>query len=157
MRPLVLALVLVASPAFAADQIPERAPGLWQSTSTGPDGMTTVKQCVGKGTDAAAMAAMGMQNCAKKEVTKTAEGYSTETECKVGPVTAVAKGVITGDFTTVVRTETESTVTGLPNQSAPAPRKMVIEAKRLGDCEPGQSPGDIVMPDGKVIKTPGSK
>lgn len=147
---------LACAPAVA-DELPERAAGLWEQTSTGPDGRITVRQCVGPGTDAAAMAAMGMQNCSKKTVTRTADGYATEAECQLGAVVASARGTVTGDFATFVRTETESTVTGVPGQSAATPRKTVIEARRLGDCEAGQSPGDVVLPDGKVIRTPGAK
>jgi hypothetical protein len=30
----------------------------------------------------------------------------------------------------------------------------VIEAKWLGPCEAGQKPGDLIMPDGKVMQMP---
>lgn len=31
---------------------------------------------------------------------------------------------------------------------------MAIDATYLGPCEAGQSPGDIILPDGKVVKMP---
>ena len=150
-----LAIVALSALPAAADQLPTRANGLWESTTTGPDGTTTAKQCVGDGTDAASVAAFGGgKACAKNVVTKTADGWSTESECTVGPVTAKSKGAFTGDFKTSVRTELETTLTGVPGQSGPTPRKSVIEARRLGDCEPGQNPGDIILSDGKVVKMP---
>ena len=152
------ACLVVASPALAAETLPARAPGLWESKSTSADGVTTAKQCVGEGTDAAAVSAMGgNRQCSKNEVTRTADGWSSETECKIGEITAVSRGTFSGDFKSEVRTELETTLTGLPGQSSPTPRKTVIEAKRLGDCEPGQKPGDIILSDGKVVRTPGAK
>ena len=158
MKTLLRSLAIVAAsalPALAADQLPTRANGLWESTTTGPDGKTSAKQCVGEGTDAAAVAAFGGgKACAKNVVTKTADGWASESECAVGPVTAKSKGAFTGDFKTSVRTELETTLTGVPGQDAATPRKTVIEAKRLGDCEAGQNPGDIILSDGKVVRMP---
>ena len=45
----------------------------------------------------------------------------------------------------------------MPGQAGRVERKIVVEARRLGDCEAGQKPGDIIMPDGKVIPMPGAK
>lgn len=147
-----------ASPALAEEKLPPRAPGLWESKTTGADGITTAKQCVGEDTDAAAVAAMGgNRQCSKNAVSRTADGWSSETECKIGEILAKSRGTFTGDFNRQVRTELETTLTGVPGQSEPTPRKTVIEARRLGDCEPGQKPGDIILSDGKVVRTPGSK
>lgn len=41
---------LVALPA-AAQQLPQRKPGLWETKSKGNEGETIAKQCVGPGTD----------------------------------------------------------------------------------------------------------
>lgn len=159
MRPLALVLsaAFLALPAHA-DELPARKHGLWESKSTSQDGVTTAKQCIGPGTDAEAVSAFGAKRaCARNVVTRTAEGWSSETECAIGPVTAQSKGAFTGDFETYVRTELETTVTGVPGQSSPTPRKTVIEARRLSDCEPGQKPGDVILSDGKVIRLPATK
>ncbi|WP_020181275.1 DUF3617 family protein [Methylopila sp. M107] len=137
-----------------AEELPQRKPGLWESRSIGADGETVAKQCVGEGTDKAAVGVMTGKACAKNEVTKTAEGFKVETECQLGEIKASGSGVISGDFVSTVRTETTTTLTGAPGQSGPLTRKTVIEAKRLGDCEAGQKPGDIILPDGKVIPMP---
>ena len=150
------ALALSALP-LRADELPQRKPGLWETKSIGAEGQTIAKQCVGPGTDQAAMGALAGGACSKTQITKTATGYSVATECAMGAIKASGSSVITGDFQTQMRTEGSTTLTGMPGQSGPAERKIVVEARRLGDCEAGQKPGDIIMPDGKVISMPGAK
>ena len=149
---------LIALPVAAQQQqLPERKPGLWETKSTGNDGETTAKQCVGPGTDQSAVGGLAAGACSKMLVTKTATGYAVETECTVGQIKASGTSVITGDFQTTVRTEGTTKISGMPGQSAPVERKLVVEAKRLGECTTGQKPCDIIMPDGKVISMPSAK
>lgn len=147
--------VLGLVPAFA-DELPQRKPGLWESKSTSAEGETSAKQCVGAGTDRAMVGGMAGAACSKMEVTKTATGYAVATECAIGQIKAVGSSVVTGDFQTSVRTEGTTKLTGMPGQAGMVERKLVVEAKRIGDCGPGQKPGDIIMPDGKVISMPGA-
>ena len=42
----------------------------------------------------------------------------------------------------------------MPGQSGAVERKLLVEAGRLGECEPGQKPGDIILPNGQVIQMP---
>ncbi|MCV9936434.1 hypothetical protein OIU35_08655 [Boseaceae bacterium BT-24-1] len=149
------ASILGAVPAFA-DELPQRKAGLWETKSTGAEGETTAKQCVGPGTDRAMLGGMTGGACAKVEVKKTATGYAVATECTIGQINAVGSSVVTGDFQTIVRTEGSTKLTGMPGQPGPVERKLVVEAKRVGDCGPGQKPGDIILPDGKVISMPGA-
>lgn len=81
------ACLVVASPALGAETLPARAPGLWETKSTSADGVSTAKQCVGEGegASAAAVAAMGgNRQCSRNEVTKTADGWASETERQIG-------------------------------------------------------------------------
>lgn len=151
------ALAAIAALPARADELPQRKPGLWETKSTGAEGQSIAKQCVGPGTDQSVMGALTAGACSKMQVTKTAKGYAVATECAMGPVKATGTSVITGDFQTQMRTEGSTTLTGMPGQSGPVERKLVIEARRLGDCEAGQKPGDIILPDGKVISMPGTK
>lgn len=155
MKPVALAAIaiLLSLPAFA-EELPQRKPGLWESKSVGEQGEVVAKQCVGPGTDQSMVGGMAAGACSKMLVTKTATGYVVETECSLGPVKASGSSVITGDFETSVKTEGTTKLTGMPGQPTPVERKLVVEAKRLGDCGPGQKPGDIIMPDGKVISMP---
>lgn len=155
MKPAALAAIalLMSLPALA-EELPERKPGLWESKSVGEQGEVVAKQCVGPGTDRSLVGSMAGGNCSKMLVTRTATGYAVETECAMGPIKASGSSVVTGDFETTVRTEGTTKLTGMPGQPAPVERKLVVEAKRLGDCGPGQKPGDVIMPDGKVISMP---
>jgi hypothetical protein len=148
---------LVALPAMAQQQLPQRKPGLWETKSVGNEGETLAKQCVGAGTDQSVVGGLAAGACSKMLVTKTATGYSVETECTVGQIKASGSSVITGDFQTSVRTEGTTKISGMPGQAGPVERRLVVEAKRVGDCAAGQKPGDIIMPDGKVISMPSAK
>ena len=152
-----VALTALSTVPLRADELPQRKPGLWETRSTGAEGQTVARQCVGPGTDKAEMGALAGGACSKTQITKTATGYSVATECSMGAIKASGSSVITGDFTTQMRTEGSTTLTGMPGQAGPVERKIVVEARRLGDCEAGQKPGDIIMPDGKVIPMPGAK
>jgi hypothetical protein len=149
---------LVALPAAAQQQqLPQRKPGLWETKSAGNEGEMTAKQCVGPGTDQSMVGGLAAGACSKMLVTKTATGYAVETECAIGQIKASGSSVITGDFQTSVRTEGTTKLSGMPGQSGPVERKLVVEATRLGECAAGQKPGDIILPDGKVISMPGAK
>lgn len=149
-----MAATALALPAFA-EQFPARKPGLWETKSPGAEAQTMAKQCVGPGTDQALMGTMAGGACSKIEIVKTATGYSVSSECTLGTIKASGISTITGDFETAMRTESNTTLTGMPGQSGPVERKLVVEARRIGDCAPGQKPGDIILPDGKVIPMPG--
>lgn len=155
MKPLALAAIAVLSACPAlAENLPQRKPGLWESKSVGEQGEVVAKQCVGPGTDQSIVGGMAAGACSKMLVTKTATGYAVETECAMGPIKASGSSVITGDFESTLRTEGTTRISGMPGQPGPVERKLVVEAKRLGECGPGQKPGDIIMPDGKVISMP---
>lgn len=151
----VAASVFGAVPAFA-DELPQRKPGLWESKSTSAEGETSARQCVGPGTDRAMVGGMAGAACSKMEVTKTATGYAVASECLIGQIKAVGSSVITGDFQASVRTEGTTRLTGMPGQAGTVERKLVVEARRVGECGPGQKPGDVILPDGRVISMPGA-
>jgi hypothetical protein len=158
MRPIAIAVaasVLAAIPAFA-QELPQRKPGLWETKSMSAEGETVAKQCVGPGTDRAMLGEMTGGACSKVEVKKSGTGYTVATECTVGQIKAVGNSVITGDFQATVRTEGVTTLTGMPGQAGSVERKLVVEAKRVGDCGPGQKPGDVILSDGRVISMPGA-
>ncbi|WP_430910866.1 DUF3617 domain-containing protein [Methylobacterium sp. sgz302541] len=142
--------------ALGEDSLPPRKSGLWESKVTSEGGDSTVRQCIDEKTDTLAQSGMaGAATCSKKTLTKTSAGYETESDCKIGPISASGKGLISGDFESKIRVETTSVLSGLPSQKEPVTRKMVIETRWVGPCEKGQSPGDIILPGGKIVKMPG--
>lgn len=159
-RALVALAVCVPLPALA-DALPPRRPGLWEAKTVSDMGTMVAKQCVDEKTDQLAQSAFGGPDgvgkaCSKTTVTKTAAGYETVSSCKFGPMTTEGKGVVTGDFNASIRMEISTTLGGIPGQDKPVTSKTVIENRWIGPCEAGQKPGDIIMGDGKVFKTPGT-
>jgi hypothetical protein len=152
--PTLIACLCAGLPALA-DTLPERKPGLWETVSSGAEGETVAKQCVGPGTDRAMLGGMTGGACSKIEVKKVGAGYQVATECTIGTIKAVGNSTITGDFQAAVRTEGVTKLSGMPGQAGPVERKLVVQAKRVGECGPGQKPGDVILPDGKVISMPG--
>jgi hypothetical protein len=147
-----------AMTAAAQAQLPTRKAGLWESTMSGTsslaaEGPVKVKQCIDAATDRAALTgAMAAKACQQGPVVKTAKGYEVEGTCTMGQLTSKSKSIISGDFNskvTVAVTALISTGGGPAKES-----KTTIESRYVGPCEAGQKPGDIIMPDGKVIKMP---
>jgi Protein of unknown function (DUF3617) len=147
-----------------AEELPTPKAGLWESrmiSSNAAMPVTSIKQCMDGKIDLEGMlkAAGGM--CELKWKRVASDRIETETACKVGPVSTKGKGIVIGDFNSQLRIETTSTTSmdampaGAPKLALPTkPQTMVIEARWIGPCEPGQKPGDFIMPDGKVMRMP---
>jgi hypothetical protein len=144
----------------AQTQMPTRKAGLWESTMSGTSslaaegGATKIKHCIDASTDQAAMTgAMAGKACKQGPIVKTAAGYETEATCQMGGMTSKSKSIVSGDFNSQVTVDVTSLIT---TGSGPAKEsKTKIEARYVGPCEAGQKPGDVIMPDGKVIRLPG--
>ena len=151
-------LVLFGAVTAAQAQMPTRKAGLWETTMSGTSSLAAegggkVKQCIDAATDRAAMSGvMAAKACQQSGVVKTATGYELEATCKFGEMTSKSKSVITGDFNSKVTIQVTSLIStgGGPAKES----KTILESRFIGPCEAGQKPGDIIMPDGKVIKTP---
>lgn len=142
------AALLDATPALA-DDLPSRAPGLWEQKTVGADVISTIRQCVGAGADPLAPPAGA---CSKREVTNAENGVRLETVCARGGVETRSSTLITGDFSSSLRLQTVETVVG-PGAKR-VERRVAVDARRIGDCEPGQAPGDLILPNGRVIRAP---
>jgi Protein of unknown function (DUF3617) len=87
------------------------------------------------------------QVCAKQELKKTATGYVSDSICTVAGVSMTTHAEIVGDFNSgYTVTTTSHSDKGVSGKPLDATTK--IQAKWIGDCQPGQKPGDIVMPGG---------
>ena len=159
-RPAILAILLAVPFAAQADELPTRKPGLWETQMAGMAGAPamTVKQCIDAKTDQLAQSTVQAgATCTKREIRKVAAGYELESSCTIGGIKAEGKGMITGDFVTKVSVDMTTTMSGMPGMAQPITTKMNIASTRAGDCGAGQSPGDIILPNGQVVKTPGTK
>jgi hypothetical protein len=145
-------LSMVVAPGAHAADLPIRKPGLWEMKvlRTGsPLPEMTMQHCTDETTDkqmSTAFSPLSKEICSRNDVVQTATGYATDSVCSVAGALMTSHSDVTGDFNSAytVKTTTHS-------ERGPAGVRdvtMAIEAKYLGDCKPGQKPGDIVMPGG---------
>jgi hypothetical protein len=148
------AALLAAVPAFGAraDEIPVRKPGLWEmkilkTGSALPE--MTMQHCTDETTDkqmSTAFSPVAKETCSKRDISKTATGYVSDSVCGAGGVTMTSHSDITGDFNSAYTVK--STVHSDKGAGGVHDLTSTIEAKWLGPCKPDQKPGDIVMPGG---------
>lgn len=146
-----VAFALVAA-AVGTDDVhghPQRRPGLWEVRSAGVDalGMPPTRFCVGEQTDtprAHLDRSPGPRgSCSLGEFVRAGDAWVAESVCREGRTTVTSRAVATGDFRTSYRIDT------LVTHDASSPRREerdAVEARWLGPCEPGQRPGDLVVP-----------
>ena len=87
------------------------------------------------------------QICTKQDIVKTATGFVTDFVCSVAGVSMTTHAEIVGDFNSGY-TVTSTTHSDKGPSGKPLDATTKIQAKWMGDCQPGQKPGDIVMPGG---------
>ncbi len=146
--------LLAVVPAFGAraDEMPVRKPGLWEmkilkTGSALPE--MTMQHCTDETTDkqmSTAFSPVAKETCSKRDISKTATGYVSDSVCGAGGVTMTSHADITGDFNSAYTVK--STVHSDKGAGGVHDITSTIEAKWLGPCKPDQKPGDIVMPGG---------
>ncbi len=143
---------LVAAASANAEDLPVRKAGLWEMKlvrvgSALPE--MTMQHCTDATTDKDMnnmVSPMAKQICSKQEVQKTATGYISDSVCSLAGASLTSHSDIVGDFASAYSVTTVSHSDKGPASLRDSTTK--IEAKWLGDCKPGQKPGDIVMPGG---------
>jgi hypothetical protein len=155
-------LAAALCPAFVlAEELPALKAGLWESRMEATGGMPvpTFKQCMDGKIDLEGMMKQ-MGGLCQVTWKRVGDAIETDSSCKMGPVATKGKGIVTGDFNAKLHIETTTTTevtmpAGVPKSAVPTdPIKMVIDTRWLGPCEPGQNPGDVIMPDGTVMRMP---
>ena len=145
--------LLALSSAALADDLPIRKAGLWEMKIVKVGGSVpemTMQHCTDSTTDREmnnSVSPIAKQICTKQDVRKTATGYVTNSVCSVAGVSMTTHAEIVGDFNSgysvTSTTHSDKGPTGKPLDATTK-----IEAKWVGDCKPGQKPGDILMPGG---------
>jgi Protein of unknown function (DUF3617) len=146
------ALALAAS-AACAEELPVRKAGLWEMkiVKTGsalPD--ISMQHCTDPTTDKEmnnTVSPLAKQICAKQDIQKTATGYVSDSVCTVAGATIATHAEFVGDFDSGYTVTSNSHSDKGPN-GKPLDTVTKIQAKWIGDCKPGQKPGDIMMPGG---------
>ncbi len=148
--------LIFAAPAFALD-MPARKAGLWEIKMVFEGRnlpATVMRQCIDQATDKLMNANVGgstQEACSKQDVRNSGGTITVDSVCKFGPTTTTSHAVVTGSFDSAYTMKVASTRAGgppLPGTAPGAETHMTIEAKRLGACEAGQRPGDVMMSNG---------
>jgi len=134
--------------AFAED-IPIRKPGLWEIEIINNDEPAMkMKQCVDAESEEKTLEMtkkMTEDRCTKNETRKEGDTYITETDCTMGDKRALTTTVTTGDFNS--HYESLVTLHSVADTSAKSDSKIILNAKWTGECEPGQTPGQVIILD----------
>lgn len=155
LRPISRLTLLVAgfaalSGAVAAIDLPKRKPGLWEIHSSlanlGGAG-TMMQNCIDEKTDdlmARQGEANARQQCSRSNIRRDGNRVTVDMVCKIQGGTATTRGAFSGDFESAYRgelvTDYNPPVQGM-KQSV-----VTLDARYVGPCQPGQKPGDIVLP-----------
>ena len=157
-------LLLATGAALAGPTFPPRKAGLWEMRISmadpkaagkeggvfGGDGMV-MQHCVDAATDKA-MQEMGDQPvmnrkfCKEEMRNEAGKLLVHQSVCKGSTGTVTTRVVISGDFDTQYRVQSNTTTE--PPQKGKPSEDMVMNAKWKGACAAGQRPGDMVMPGG---------
>ena len=122
-------------------------PGLWQMTvaAAGMPSPMTTQVCVGApapGVNPFSPPPQRGQACSKNSFTKTAAGYSIDTECTMNGMTMSSKGEVSGDFSSAYTIAMKTKMTGANIPAAmQAERASTVTAKYVGACPSGMAPG----------------
>lgn len=145
--------LLALSSAALAEELPLRKAGLWEMKITKVGGSVpemTMQHCTDPTTDKEmnnSVSPLAKQICTKQDIRKTATGYVTNSVCAVAGVSMTTHAEIAGDFNSAYAV-TSTTHSDKGPGGKPLDATTRIQAKWLGDCQPGQKPGDILMPGG---------
>jgi hypothetical protein len=145
------ACLLALASAAGAEDLPTRKAGLWEMKIAGgsvPE--MTMQHCTDPSTDKEmtnSVSPLAKQICSKQDIQKTATGYVTDSVCSVAGVSMTTHAEIVGDFNSGY-TVTSTSHSDKGPTGKPLDANTRIQAKWLGNCQPGQKPGDIVMPGG---------
>ena len=160
---LFLALSFAAGAVEAQDKF-QRKSGLWEvkRTSTRTSEQTRVYQmCIDQASDnALRQLAEGMRNerCEPSKVTRDGDKIVVDAVCRLGRTgsKATTHAVVTGKFDSAYKIESKSTFD--PPIQGKTQGNTLMEAKWTGPCKAGQSPGDVILPNGaKMSVTPDDK
>ena len=149
-----LLLMVIAGDA-ASETPPRRKSGLWEinTTVSNTPRSFTAQTCVDQNSDdlwKQEAEANGQKSCSQTNFHKEGSNWVAESVCKIEESTATTRAVFTGSFDSSYRVESKSTYT--PPLNGIKEGTIVMDAKWLGPCNPGQKPGDIVLPELERMK-----
>ncbi len=152
-----------AAPAAAGpltlNQIPQRKPGLWKQTMAmdrSATGGGAIELCVDAASEAKAnLAAQNIPGakCDAPQFVRAVDGSITfSSSCDMGANGKVhTTGTIKGDFNSGYVASIATTTSGAPEAAMNGSHNMVVNATWIGPCAPGQTGGDMILPNGMKV------
>lgn len=144
-------LVALTTASAHASDLPKRKSGLWEITTQMQDvpagmlGAAPMQICVDQGSDNLLQERSRRQsNCPTLDVSRSGGKLLIHAVCQHEGTTVTSDSVISGDLDKQYRNEMRLRYD--PPQRGMRDMRMTQEARWLGPCQPGQKPGDVVMP-----------
>ncbi len=141
-------LVFLATNALATD-IPKLKPGLWEVKMQieGVPNMDPVQQCIDENTNSVMQQQVkeDESDCKTMVVNRAGDKVTIHSECKLEEMTIISDNIFEGRFDSAYK-GTIKTHYNPPRDGGMSETSMTLEARRLGPCQPGQKPGDVIIP-----------
>jgi hypothetical protein len=149
-----LVLAAVALPVLAQDY-PKLKAGLWEMERTASEPTShpnKTSMCLDDSVqkqmfEMGAGAMKGM--CSKHDFKLSGSRATGDFICDMGGSKMHSKSTMVLDGNSAYRTEIDTTYD--PPFMGRSQSKMVITARNVGPCKPGQRPGDLIMPNGQTM------
>lgn len=146
---LALPAAALAAGAATAD-MPLRKAGLWEiatRSDTMPGASIVIQQCIDQNTDKLLLqqAKDGKADCSVMELKRAGERVTLHAVCRVEGSTVSTDASYVGNFAAGYRGDMRSRYS--PPLHGISETQMTQEARWLGPCQPGQKPGDVIMPN----------
>jgi hypothetical protein len=148
-------LLMVTVIDAASETPPHRKSGLWEikTTVSNTSRSFSAQTCIDQNSDDLWTQEADPDNqmtCSKTTLHKEGSNWVSESVCQVQSSIATTRAVFTGSFDSSYRVESKSTYT--PPLMGIKEGTTVMDAKWLGPCKPGQTPGDIIVPEIEQMK-----
>ena len=132
-----------------AEEIPFRKAGLWEiEIAKNDEAPIIMKQCVDLASEQKTLEMsknIAKDICSKNEIRKEGDAYISESDCTMANNRTLTRTVTSGDFTS--HYESQVTVRSVAGDSGTPDSEVNLSANWIGECEPGQTPGQMIMSD----------
>ena len=147
-------LVFLTTNALATD-IPKLKTGLWEvkMQMEGVPNMGPVQQCIDQNNNSVMQqqATEDESACKVIVVNRAGDKVTIRSECKLEEMTITSDNIFEGSFDSAYKA-TIKTHYNPPREGGMSETSMTLEARRLGLCQPGQVPGEVIMPQSPAPK-----
>lgn len=136
---------------------PQRRSGLWEEriTQNGDAAHARLMRLCLDGANGARLSMFGEdagKDCRSTAIRRTDGGYDFTTVCQRAGGALTTRGVAGGDFATGYHVRSTVTLSGLPFRALNGRRDVDVDARWLGPCPSGVSPGEALIGENRKLK-----